>query len=69
VVFLTIFLINVIGLFTFLELRRENAMFTLPILVFCDINIFQETGDKLMLSLAKTFANSKEELLAITLFD
>jgi len=50
-------------------LRRENAIFTLPILLFCDINIFQEIGDKLMLSLAKTFANSKEELLEITLFD
>jgi len=62
-------LIKVIGLRIFRDWRRENAIFTLPILLFCDINIFQEIGDKLMLSLAKTFANSKEELLAITLFD
>jgi hypothetical protein len=48
---------------------NEKAILALPIIVFWDMNIFQDIAETLLPLLMVTFANSIVSLDAMTLFD
>jgi hypothetical protein len=49
--------------------NRWKSIFTLPIILFSETNIFQDIGETISPLEQETLANSKEGDLAITLFE